>query len=82
MTYLQKSYDEKTLKLIQKEIKILNDFLIKSGNISELIKSAYSDNPEEIKSFINPIDMSAEDFITRWKAYKYTGKDISDIGTC
>lgn len=82
MIYLQKSYDEKVIKLIQKEITILNDFLKKSNNISELIKSVYSDNQEEIKTFINPIDMSREDFIAGWKSFNYVGKDISDIATC
>lgn len=75
-TYLQKSYDEKVLKIITKEIESLDKFLEKSESSVENIRQFYSSNPEEIKSYINPIDCSTEDYIKKWLSIPYEGKKI------
>lgn len=69
--YLQKSYDEKIQKLIKKEIKCIEDFLQRSGNINHQIRQIYSNNPEEVKKYIDPVDCTDEDYIVYWKSIPY-----------
>ena len=138
--YVQKSYDEKVLKILNEELSILSVFLeilnkrnisgvvnlddidgylkekngnnfgrytdinnyfkvknngkakcnnaaslksiLKSNYISNgfilQIQKLYSDNPFEIKQFINPIDVSDEDYVNAWLNVEYVGKEIQD----
>ena len=77
-TFLQKSYLEKVLKLLEIERKNLEMLLKKSDNITAKIKRIYSDLPEQIKCYINPIDMSDEEFASGWQSLRYIGKEIPD----
>lgn len=72
--YLQKSYDEKILRLLGKEIAALTTFLNKQPNATAAIQMAYSSNPQEIKSCIVPIDLSDEEYAEQWKGQPYETK--------
>lgn len=76
--FLQKSYQEKVLKLLRIEGKTLELLLKKSDNITEKIKRLYSDLPAQIKCYIKPIDMSDEDYVSKWQSMPYVGKEIPD----
>lgn len=60
--YVQKSYDEKILKIVSKEIVNLEVFISKSKESINQMQQVYSSNPEQVKQYINPIDCSNEDF--------------------
>lgn len=77
-TFLQKSYQEKVLKLLIIEGKNIELLLKKSDNITEKIKRLYSDLPSQIKCYIKPIDMSDEDYVSKWQSRPYVGKEIPD----
>ena len=79
--YIQKAYDEKVLKLVDREIHILEAVLRKSGNIVDRIRKQYSDMPDEAKQFIDPIDTTDEDYRSAWENKPYTGKQITDYVT-
>ncbi|MCR5518437.1 MAG: hypothetical protein K6F17_07700 [Lachnospiraceae bacterium] len=76
--YLQKSYDEKILKLVTVELNCLNMFLSKSQNTIKKIQDAYSSFPTEVKCLITPIDISDEDYVQNWLKEPYEGKSIPD----
>ena len=77
-TLIQKAYQEKVMKLLKIEAKNLELLLKKSDNITEKMKCLYSDLPVQIKCYINPVDMSDEDFAARWQSIPYVGKEIPD----
>ena len=77
-TFLRKSYYEKVLKLLKSEIKNLGNFLKKSDNIIKKIQQLYSQFPSEIKQYIDPIDMSDDDYIAAWRNISYQGKTIPE----
>ena len=77
-TFTRKSYYEKALRLLINESKYLDLLLTKSNNITEKIRRLYSDLPSEVKPYIDPIEMSDEDFIADWMGIPYQGKDIPD----
>ncbi len=101
-TYVQKSYDEKVLKIINEELYVLSKFLGVSDEVSfenkkQLmniknkdklyynpnryiiqLQQAYSDNPTEVKQYINPIDISDEDYIRAWLNTEYEGKELAE----
>lgn len=76
--YLQKKYDEDILKLLDKEISVLSNVLSKSKVISLKIQKLYSNYSEEIKKYINPIDMADEDYIQEWIDTPFERKEISE----
>lgn len=76
--YIQKSYDEKVLKQINVELKNLESYLKKSDQIIEKIRQFYSDNPDEIKDYIIPVDVSDEDYAVFWQRIPFDGKEIPD----
>ena len=76
--YIQKAYDEKILKFVDQEIHTLERFIKSSGDISDRIRMEYSKYPEEVKGFIDPIDMTDEDYIKLWENIPYEAKEISD----
>ena len=80
-THLQKAYDEKILKLLNAEIKCLETFLSNSRNISQRVQQSYSDYPTAVKSYINPIDVSDEDFAKDWSSEIYQGKELPEYVT-
>ena len=79
--YVQKSYDEKVLKHIELEIKALERFLNSTDDIAERIRMEYSKYPDEVKIYIDPIDMTDEDYIKLWESLPYKAKEISDYVT-
>lgn len=79
--YVQKSYDEKVLKHIDQEISVLERFLKSSGDIADRIRMEYSKYPDEVKGYIDPIDMTDEDYIRLWESIPYEAKEISDYVT-
>lgn len=74
--YLQKAYDEKIYKLITLEIKSIEAFLNHSKDFNHKIQNVFSDNPEEAKYYISPIDCSDEDHINWWQGLVYEGNPI------
>lgn len=76
--YLQKAYDEKTLKIITAEIRGLQFLLKKAGNAVNKVQKAYSAYPDEVKKLITPVDVSDEDYIRGWIEEPYEGKTIPD----
>lgn len=75
--FLQKKYDEEVIKLINLEMTSLEKFLRKSDAINQKIQSLYSQNPQEIKKYIIPIDMSDDDYATEWMNVPYQKKKIN-----
>lgn len=76
--HLQKAYDEKILKLLNAEIGELERLRRRSDNKLEKIRQVYSDYPDGVKSYINPIDLSDEDYAKEWQSRLYQGKEIPD----
>ncbi len=77
--YLQKSYDEKILKLVTEESESLKKLLSKTENIVTKVQSVYSESPKEVKEVIIPIDVSDEDYAQKWLNIPYEGKVIPDL---
>lgn len=75
-THLQKSYDEKVLKLLEREEMALRRELNSCAGIVEEMRKIYSDNPPKIKELISPIDCSDEDFANYWMNIPYEKKEI------
>lgn len=69
--YLQKSYNEKAYKLVNLEISCIESFLSQSANIHQKIRSLYSSYPQEVKTYVSPIDCSDEDIIKIWLSVPY-----------
>lgn len=80
--YLQKKYVYDVLKLVRREIDILERVKKQSCNnsifMSDRIRKTYSDYPEEIKQYIAPIDISDEDYINMWQSKAYQKKEVSE----
>ncbi len=76
--YTQKSYDEKVIRLLDKEISALEKYLKSTDEVADRIRRVYSDNHPEVKNYIEPIDISDEDFIIMWMAQPYVGKEIPE----
>lgn len=76
--YLQKSYDEKIFRTITKEIENLEKFLNISSDSVNQIRDIYSICPEQIKSQIDPVDISDEDYRMQWLQIPYEPKNIPD----
>ena len=77
-TFLQKSYYEKVMKFLNVERKNLDTFLKKSDNITKKIQQLYSVFPLEIKQYVDPIDMSDDDYTASWLRIPYQGKTIPE----
>lgn len=74
--FLQKSYDEKIYKLIKCEIKSIESFLKHSKYYNLKIQRVYSDSPSEIKSYLNPIDLSNEDYVAYWRSLPFASNPM------
>ncbi len=77
--YLQKSYDEKILRLVTVESESLKKLLFKTENVITAVQNVYSDSPAEVKELIIPIDVSDEDYAQKWLNIPYEGKVIPDL---
>ena len=76
--YLQKSYDERAVKLLNTEIKSLETYLRKSYKITERIRNIYSQSLAEVKQYTNPIDVSNNDYARAWMSIPFKGKEIGE----
>lgn len=76
--YLQKKYDEEIYSVIKKEKDNLEKFLAKSKESNKKIQNIYSNNPQEIKEILKPIDVSDEDYISQWLGVPFEGKAIGE----
>ncbi len=76
--YLQKAYDRCVVKLLKKEIKNLENHLKASENIYEKIRQAYSLKSQDIKKYLNPVDMSDEDYKRQWAGIPFRAKEITE----
>lgn len=77
-TFIRKAYYGKISKILNNESRNLDYLLKKSNNITEKIRCLYSDLPSEAKEYVDPIEMSDEDFIEEWLSIPYEGKVIPD----
>ncbi len=75
---LQKSYNEKEIRLIKKELSILDQFRKTYSTLPEQIKAVYDTYPVPAKKYIQPVDMTEEDFNREWTAYKFEGKELRE----
>ncbi len=80
--YLQKSYNEKILKLLKQEAINLEKFLKCSDKYSNEIPKVYSNNFTEVKSLISPIDVDDGDYANWWLKESYDRKEIGDNVPC
>lgn len=78
---IQKSYDEKILSLLKKEIKTLESFLKQYKNIDQQIKDVYSTKENEIKINIIPIDCSDEDYANMWQNIPFVSNPYPPTGS-
>lgn len=76
--YLQKKYDLAALPLVKAEISSLEYLINKADSITEKIRRLYSNNPTEVKTLIEPIDISDSDYIDEWLAEEYERKEIKE----
>lgn len=76
--FVQKKYDEELLKYVHHELTQLEKFLKKTNSSTIQVRNLYSQNPEEIKKYINPIDISDEDYIRDWLNQPFERKPILD----
>lgn len=76
--HLQKAYDRCIVKYLRKEIKNLETHLRASENISEKIRQAYSSKTQDIKKYLNPVDMSDEDYKRQWTEKTFKAKEIAE----
>ncbi len=77
-TFLQKSYDEKAVKSLNKEIRILSKFIKEYSGLPAQFRNLYSELPDPMKGFINPVDISDDDFVRNWKNLDFTPKRIEE----
>ncbi|MDO4623437.1 MAG: hypothetical protein Q4B22_10840 [Eubacteriales bacterium] len=80
-TYLQKSYNEKALKLVSREIQVLEKFAERYCDNLEAVRCLYSDLPDEMKAFIDPIDVTDEDYVRSWMNIPFESKAFQDMET-
>lgn len=77
-TFLQKRYDEATLKQLDREIANLERFLHNSDSFVDNIRSIYSMESPEVKGYVRPLDLSDDDYIAEWLADPYVPKAMPD----
>lgn len=75
--YLQKWYDLRVLKLLDSEISSM-EAVLKTSEISNEIQKIYSDSGSEIKEYIQPVDISDEEYANEWMAIPYEKMTVSD----
>ena len=75
-TYLQKSYDEKLLKLVQRELSRLDPLLSEEKDGRAQIQDLYSSFPEKARKFLKPADIPDDTYVRLWLAKPYQAKEI------
>lgn len=64
--YLQKAYDEKMIKKIDREIAVLEKFVKGYRDLPEQLRDVYSHLPKPVKEYVKPMDLNDDDFAERW----------------
>ena len=77
-TFLQKSYDEKVLKILEKEIQILGSFARSFSGLDQSLQKVYESYPDKSKQFLQPIDISDSLYVQSWLNTPYTGKPLPE----
>ncbi len=75
---LQKDYDQKAIKLVEKESSCIERLLSIAEDYNKQLRSLYASYPERSQSFIRPIDLSDDEFARRWAEVSYDRKPIRD----
>lgn len=80
--YLQKKYNMDSLRIITEEIKHLEKFLKNTMtdkcSKAEAIRQLLDDYPEDAKRYIQPVDVSDQEFIKEWQSEAFEGKEVSE----
>lgn len=79
--HLSKRYNKQIINLVEQEIYELRRLIKKSSNIFNQIKDIYSESPQEIKSYLTPIDISDEDYINEWMSIPFQEKHKQNLLT-
>lgn len=74
--YIRKKYDEDVYKLLCKERDSLGSLLEKCKTNPTKIRNCFSECPQEMQEFIDPVDMSDDDYARIWLKKAYEGKEI------
>ncbi len=77
-TYLQKSYNEKAIKILNNEILLLKQFIQDYTDCSMQLRELYSALPFPARDYILPIDLSDDDYVKLWKNATFTPKEIRE----
>mgnify|MGYP003310644973 CR=1 FL=1 len=75
---LQKSYYEKALSLITKEMKYLEVIFQKAAKTRNNLKYLYTSYPKESQPLIQPLDLTDEEFAKIWSSKPFTTKGIAE----
>ncbi|MDO4616415.1 MAG: hypothetical protein Q4B03_03025 [Lachnospiraceae bacterium] len=73
-TYVQKAYNEKAVKILDKEIRIIDKFVQDYSKCATLLSDIYSDLPDPVKELVNPIDISDDEYVKAWESVSFTPK--------
>ena len=74
MALIQKKYDLQVLKAAKKQYGVISRFL--TGYHPECLRTIHASLSEAQKENVIPVELSDEEFIKRWQALEYTGKDF------
>ena len=74
----QKDYDRKLIKLLQRELSILDKFL---KNPDKKITELYSKLCEARQRLITPVTLTDEQYAAAWSSHKYEGKPFQPDAT-
>ena len=75
--YLQKKYMQEVLRLLRSEMDSIEKFLRNCKPSQDKIRGLFSEQPEEIRKHLNPVDTSDADYIKAWSETAYDKKLIS-----
>lgn len=75
---VNRNYCEKVLKLVCKEIALLEKLLdfYNTGNVSDLYSTVYEKMHQNRKKLINPLEVSDKDFVSKWQDTPFEGKQL------
>ncbi len=64
---------------MERELRILEKFVADYHDFSTQIKNLYTLLPDSMKSYINPVDVSDEELIEKWKMISYEPKQMLEM---
>ena len=74
--FLQKSYDEKVLKLIRQEIAVLEVMVIRGAGLPASIQNLICTFPQKERRLINAVDLPDDELIECWLRIPYKKKEV------